>query len=404
MKVADVVYRKDLYPRFKEDQQTIQRYACAIDKLPPIKVNQNNILIDGYHRLQAHVLNKIGEINADVITTESEKQLKRLAYEYNSKHGMQLKTEEKSNFAKEMIDNMSAQEIASILSVTEKTVLLWTADKRKLIENQKNRDILALYLHAENTQQNIADAMDIPQQTIANKILNFTENKQMLEYGKISDPYIYNIWSLLKQTEDKDYFGAFPEKYMENLLYYHTNLFDIVYDPFAGSGTTIDTCIKMNRRYYCSDINPYITRTEEIYQHDITDGRVEKLSGVPDLVFLDPPYWKQAQNEYSNNPNDLGKLSLENFYAVFNKFLKELIAWKVKKIAIVIMPTQYNNNLVFEDHTLKFHEILFPKYEVEIRYNLPYSTQQYNAQQVEKAKENNISLSLFRDLTIWKLK
>jgi len=52
--LSQIVYREDLYPRIKSDPATVQRYAENLDVLPPIEVNQHNILIDGWHRWTAH--------------------------------------------------------------------------------------------------------------------------------------------------------------------------------------------------------------------------------------------------------------------------------------------------------------------------------------------------------------
>lgn len=51
-----------------------------------------------------------------------------------------------------------------------------------------------------------------------------------------------------------------------------------------------------------------------------------------------------------------------------------------------------------------FDKMLTGKYDIEMRYILPYSSQQYNAQMVEKAKAENKTLGLNRDLVIWKIK
>ncbi len=59
--------------------------------------------------------------------------------------------------------------------------------------------------------------------------------------------------------------GAFKNKIInKNILYYHTELWDIVYDPFAGGGTTVDACKKWFRRYYCSDKKVVQGREKEI--------------------------------------------------------------------------------------------------------------------------------------------
>lgn len=50
IKINDVVFRKDLYPRMITNPQTVQKYADDLSVLPPIIVNQHNELIDGWHR------------------------------------------------------------------------------------------------------------------------------------------------------------------------------------------------------------------------------------------------------------------------------------------------------------------------------------------------------------------
>ena len=62
-KVSDIVFRPDLYPRLKPSPAKIQEYAENIDRLPPIEIDQHNILIDGYHRLKAHETMKLDEIS-----------------------------------------------------------------------------------------------------------------------------------------------------------------------------------------------------------------------------------------------------------------------------------------------------------------------------------------------------
>ena len=50
----DVVLRDDLDPRLGErDDDLIQQYAEIFDDLPPIEINQENELIDGWHRVRA---------------------------------------------------------------------------------------------------------------------------------------------------------------------------------------------------------------------------------------------------------------------------------------------------------------------------------------------------------------
>ena len=83
--------------------------------------------------------------------------------------------------------------------------------------------------------------------------------------------------------------------------------------------------------------------------------------------------------------------------------LKELTGRNIERIAIVIQPTQYSNQFKWTDHVFDFHKML-PKYEIEMRYILPYSTEQYTPQIVNAAKDKNKCLGLNRDLVIWKIK
>ncbi len=42
------------------------------------------------------------------------------------------------------------------------------------------------------------------------------------------------MWNVSKIGNDTTHFGNIPIEFLENLLYYYTEPFDVVYDPFAG--------------------------------------------------------------------------------------------------------------------------------------------------------------------------
>lgn len=290
VKLTEIQFRKDLYPRIEFKQELVERYSNAIEFLPPIKINQNNILIDGWHRRKAHQLVNEDEIKVEIFKTESEKELKKLAYKWNSNHGLQLSSKEKQNYAIEMIGEMTVQELSELLSVSKFTIQEWTKKKREAIKEERDRKIMELYLRAWNTQESIADILDIPQQTISRVIETFTQNEEIFKMDKSFEPYIYNIWNLKSADKETSHFGYFPEIFMANLLYGHTKPFDIIYDPFAGSGTTIDACKKWYRKYYCSDLKVVPGREEDIKQWKIQDGLPDDFNYIrPNLVFLNPP-------------------------------------------------------------------------------------------------------------------
>jgi len=406
LNIDDIVYREDLYPRFEPDQSQIRSYAKALDNLPPIEVNQDNILIDGFHRWKAHALKDETEVEATVTETESEKEIKRLAYRRNSHHGMQLSNEEKKTFAQEQIGVMDTAELSAILSVTERTIQNWTSRQRKALRRKKKRKAFSLYLRAWHTQQSVADLINEEfgeehgRTWVRDVVDNGTERK-LSDFADSYEPPLYNIWKQQKKGDGSEHFGGFPKRFMRNLLHYHTEPKDVVFDPFAGSGMTVDVCEEMARRYYCSDFQVEPGREGKIREHDITTGLPDDLS-KPQLAFLDPPYWKQAEGRYSKKDSDLGNMGLDDFNAAMTDLLVDLKRKRTERIAVVIQPTQYASGFDYTDHVFDFAPVLDETYEIEMRYILPYETEQYNATQVEKAKEEGTPLVLHRDLIIWK--
>jgi len=402
IKTSEVVFRDDLYPRFQPNQAIIEKYSDSIEFLPPIKLDQHKILIDGFHRWKAFQLAGVLEIPFEEINVASEKELKKLAYQLNSNHGLQLSSDEKKRYAQEMFGDLTIKEMASLLGVSEQSIQRWTKTQAEALKAERDRKIIELYLKAWNTQESVAEVIGVGVSTI-NDIINKFEKRHLRESEKIFKPFIYNIWNTAKQDNERKHFGAFPEVFMENLLYYHTNPLDIVFDPFGGGGTSVDVCRKMFRRYYVSDRKVIPGRENDIREWDILNGVPTDLQ-KPELVFLDPPYWKQAEGKYSNDSEDLGNMELDNFNESMRKLLKELSAWKVNQIAVVIQPTQYKNNWNWTDHIFHFDRMINDKYEILMRYILPYSTEQYLPQMVIKSKEEKKCLGSHRDLVIWKIR
>ncbi|MFX0133041.1 MAG: DNA methyltransferase [Candidatus Hodarchaeota archaeon] len=425
IKIEEIVFREDLYPRFEPNQQIIQRYSNSIEYLPPIKINQNKILIDGFHRWKAHQLAKQETIKADIVQTESEKQLKKFAYQLNSIHGLQITNDEKRKYAVEMIEEMTIEELSQILSTSINTIRDWTKNRREEIEKEKRRLIIENHLRAWNTQEQIAEIIrnekiiwsDITRQTISNIIKDFANDSEFAkickdwnldstdkDYNK-AKPFRYNIWNIEKKQKETNHFGHFPQILMDNLLWYHTKPLDIIYDPFAGDGTTVDSCKAMYRRYYCSDRIVKPGREKDIKQWDITKGIPNDLPR-PDLLFLDPPYWLLAKKEYSEDNTDLANMTYEQFNQVLFDFVRLLINKKIKRIAYLIRPIWdiNENEWIWCDPLFDFYEIINKKYKMESRCVLPYSTEQYTGLWVDRAKKANKYLILNRELTIFKLK
>ena len=81
-----------------------------------------------------------------------------------------------------------------------------------------------------------------------------------------------NVWTEHEQTPHLDFPGSTEPRWVDNLLYFYTQPFDIVIDPFAGSGSTIEVCKKRLRRYWVSNSRPIPERAHEIRLWDVTEG------------------------------------------------------------------------------------------------------------------------------------
>jgi hypothetical protein len=60
------------------------------------------------------------------------------------------------------------------------------------------------------------------------------------EHATDFEPLIYNIWKQQEKTKGSEHFGNSEVRWLDNLLYLYTKPFDVVIDPSAGGGSTID--------------------------------------------------------------------------------------------------------------------------------------------------------------------
>lgn len=416
--VTEIVWRKDLYPRLETDARKVDQYAEDLSVLPPIEVNQRDELIDGWHRWTAHRKVKAERVPVVVTETTSDEHLLELAIRRNAKHGLQLSAEDKKDMARRIYNGTAERErekkkadLASMLSVSERTVRDWLSRIDKDAKDARDKRIFSMWL-ACHTDQEIADAEGMPRTTVTDQTKGLDEIGNLAESVKAAakhatdfDPPIYNVWKQQTKTPAGKHFGNSEITLVDNLLYLYTEPFDIVVDPFAGSGSTADLCKKRMRRYWVSDRLPAVGRESVIRKHDLTNG-LPPLRRWKDvgLVYLDPPYWKQAEGRYSEDPQDLANMDLETFTRTLAELVRNF-AKKLQKgahIALIIQPTQWNApDHQFTDHVAEMLRLV--KHPVELRISAPYESQQYNAQQVEWAKANRQVLVLTREIVVWRV-
>jgi len=422
IKLSEIVFDEGLYPRVDgHDPETVQIYARDMEQIEAagkfISVNADNKLIDGRHRMLAYKKLADGKDDFDVqvfrYPVQSPLETLRLACELQDR-GKSLNDHDAIHSAKRLyaLGDSSQKEIGRVLGRSQSTIANWLSRTLKEEKERKRDKAFALWLSC-HTQEEIAAAVDMTQQAVALWEKEFTKISEA--YNFVNSPDfdvpIYNVWKQQTKSNKVDHFGNSEPRWLENLLYLYTNPADIVVDPFAGSGSTIDLCKKRQRRYWVSDRKPIVEREHEIRRHDLVADSGVQMPPVPrwkdvKLVYLDPPYWIQAQGQYSQDPSDLANMPLEQFNevlaGVIHAFAKKLKNGEPRYIALIIQPTQWKApERQFIDHVGDMLRLV--KLPVDMRFSVPYESQQYNAQMVEWAKAARKCLVLTREIIVWRV-
>lgn len=280
IRCSEVRFVKELYPRLKPHDDVVERYRDALDQLPPIVVARDGILVDGYHRWQAHVREGRHEINAENLGNLSDAEIVRESIKRNASHGQQLDRKDKQRMAGQLWQTLAhlesterMKDIAELLAVSERSVQSWTKDARKTERDQLRADVIDAWLNCVGSNRELADAFAVDDKTVGNWTAEFA---QSCGDSAPESRQHFDIWQFAtadKNDGQQSYFGAVPPQVMENLLWFYTDPGQIVVDLFAGSGTTVDVAKKMGRRVWASDIrgNHYSPHLP-IHQHDAGTG------------------------------------------------------------------------------------------------------------------------------------
>lgn len=407
MKVADVRFVPDLYPRIKPSDEVIDRYRDALDNLPPIVVARDGIIVDGFHRWQAHLREGMEIIQAEHLGDLSDAEILRESYRRNATHGHQLSTADKRRAADHMYRTLPGTsverygDIADVLGVTVKTAETYCADARKHEAAERKARAIDLWLDCW-LQQDVAKEVGVSQPTIASWVSDFRQDRDS-DTAPESRQH-FDVWNFATDKDrDTTYFGRMPEQIVENLLWLYTEPGDTVVDLFAGSGTTIDVAKRMGRRVWASDRESFKKYPQlPIHEWDVADGWPTDAPNNADLVILDPPYWVQAAGRYSDDSEDLGNMDLAGFLAVWRAAL-DGIAKHASRIAFIVSPAQVGglaDGIVVDLAYDMWGEAVMAGFTPERRIIVTYNTQQATGQQVEAAREHRKLLKLYRDLVV----
>lgn len=418
IKVSDVVFRKDLYPRIEHNQSKAQEYSENIEHLPPIEVNQHNELIDGFHRWTGHKLAGQDEIEATVTETTSDDHLLELAIRSNAAHGLQLSQSDKKRMAIQLYSRGTRnadrkKELAKLLSVSLSAITGWVSDLDQAEREERKKVILDMWQKCY-TAEEIGEAVGLGGKQSEREVTDILANLLKCRKVQFSDDFqspIYNVWAFAKKTNETVHFGNTEQRIVDNLLWLYTEPKDIVVDPFGGGGSTLDVCKVRGRRCWISDRKPKPGMEDKLRTMDVCEElpSLNKRWSDVSLVYLDPPYWRQAENEYSQDAADLANMPLDEFtekmVGIVRRFGDKMRDGSV--ISLIIQPTQWRAEPKgsFADHVFDIVRGVSKskKLTVENRISCPYSSEQCTPQMVEWAKENKKVLVLSRELVVWRI-
>jgi DNA modification methylase len=227
-----------------------------------------------------------------------------------------------------------------------------------------------------------------------------TDLELMADFGY--EPQVYTIWKF-NGRDDRfgvEHPGNIPAGIVFNALYYWTEQGDLVVDPMAGGGVTVDVCKAMKRRCLAWDVSPVRDDIEKRNALDPWPVEPESVS----LVFIDPPYWKQKRGDYKGEGN-LADMELDEFYAAMERVFRHAFAALRPggHLAVIVGPTQENGAVY--DHALEFAAMLARVgFAYVNRIIVPYTTQQVSGFDVAQARKSRFLLKLHRDLLVYRKK
>jgi 16S rRNA G966 N2-methylase RsmD len=178
-------------------------------------------------------------------------------------------------------------------------------------------------------------------------------NKDHTNIFSDEDINVDSLWLIKerKKTEKHKniYHGNFIPQIPNQLIRRYTNENDVVLEPFAGSGTTLYECEKLNRRYIGFDINKnminYIrSNMQDAYYEknyylsclNVLDAKTLKKEYLAaeskldinrvKLIIMHPPYMDIVK--FTDDSNDLSKIStLKEFLEKFKTVCENLLQY-----------------------------------------------------------------------------
>jgi len=455
MKITEIVWDAKIYPRSQWSTSTIERYADAIEageQFPPLMIEEGtNRLLDGKHRLEAYKKAGVNDVPVEVVKVPEGMSAKYFAATLSARHGDRMANADLKTLAEtEFEENPKLDPTAwgKALGVPQRTVYRWVSH---IIERERTSRAAKAWRLAQLgwTQAEIGEKLGVDAKTIQRDGQNCHLAKMSDSLGEhwndrgigelanrlnlpLTDCYAaamqgmddaerlktlsiklqpYDVWHFTGCHDlmgDK-HPGRIPGELVCHALYFFSKPGDLVVDPMAGSGTTLDACLLMGRKGRGYDIDGRHERID-IEQHDLSTGWPKTLAKAA-LVFWDPPYFDKM---------DSGTIGEDGYVegSISGKAPDEYLAWFADRFRELTAATKPGVKLAFlmsdwdSEHAKRFadHRGMFVWDYVEMitragwrltrQIQCPLSTQQIHPDIVNKFRESRRLARLGRSLLI----
>lgn len=372
--IDEVVWDPKIYPRQKWNTSTIERYVEALkagDEFPAVVLEEGTSrLLDGKHRLEAHKKAERPEIAVVWHMIPDGMSAKRYAAKLSARHGDRMSNADLKALAIEECEadpkGFDVKSFVKEMGVGESTVYDWVGHILSREKEQRQWSAVRLSMLGW-TQQEIAGVLGIKQPTVSVDIRDSesgvsniralardrVERHEIARRFNVSPTLVeaitldelddaqrlkrlsikvqpYDVWQFAgcHDLMGDAHPGRIPGELVCHVLYFYTKPGDLVVDPMAGSGTTLDACLLMGRKARGYDIDHRHDRVD-VEQHDLSTGWPESVAKAS-LIFWDPPYFDKMDSstigEDGYIDGSVSKLTPDAYLEFFAKRFAELRA------------------------------------------------------------------------------
>lgn len=453
--IEQIVWDPKIYPRAKWNTSTIERYADALaagEEFPALVLEQGtNRLLDGKHRLEAYKKAGAEKVLVQWHVVPEGMTAKRYAAKLSARHGDRMSNADLKALALEECEadpkNFDVKAFIKEMGVGESTVYDWVGHILSREKEQRQWSAVRLSmlgwtneevgarlgvsegtirgdrknsesgvstiheLHKDRVERHeIARRFNLPPTLVEAITLDGKDDAERVKkLGIKVQPY--DVWQFAgcHDLMGDAHPGRIPGELVCHVLYFFTKPGDLVVDPMAGSGTTLDACLLMGRKARSYDIDHRHDRID-VEKHDLSTGWPDSVAKAS-LIFWDPPYFDKMDSstigESGYIDGSVSKLAPEAYLEFFGKRFAELRA-AVKpgtKLAFLMSDWDPENAKDHKDHPgiflWDYADLLRSSgWRLTRQIQVPLSTQQVHPDIVGKFRESRRLARLERYLLV----